>query len=207
MLPELVAGQTNDDKGVVPEFYMHAIQNTAKSEEEGRPIFDDVEMVRIYTIGDKYNIPEHKVKDKDRARWPREYEAFKANGTIATTGTPLEEWPALSLSRVKELKALKITTVETLADLPEGSIHAIGMGGRGLIEKAKAFIQAAAGNAIAEKMAKDNASLKRDLEMLREQVAELKDGDLALTVAALKKENAELKLSSKPKKRGRKKKV
>ena len=37
-------------------FYMKAVKNGFKSEQEGRPIFDDVPHIRIYTPGDKTNV-------------------------------------------------------------------------------------------------------------------------------------------------------
>jgi hypothetical protein len=176
----------NASKGVVPEFFIEAIQNKPKSLEAGRPIYDDVEMVRIYTIGDKLNIPVHKVTERDIARWPNEYNAFKENIEVAIQGTPLEEWPQLTVSKVKELKSLKIKTVEQLADLPEASLKALGMGGRALVDQAKAYINKAVSNAEVNRVIEENNRLKTDIEMLKQQIGELKDGNLV-------EENVELR--------------
>lgn len=162
-----------NQSGIFPKFFMKPVQNHAKSAEEGRPIFEDVEFIEIMIAGDAKSQVESKVSQKHIDRWPREYEAFK-NGLEATvTGTPITEWPAITASRAAELKALKIFTVEALAEIPDTAIQRIGMGGRDLVTKAKAYIEAAKDGAAVERYAKDNESLRNEVDMLKEQLKEL----------------------------------
>ena len=63
----------------------------------------------------------------------------------AVTGTPLEAWPVITRSQVEELKHFRVRTVEDLAALSDAAT-ASGMGLQSLKQKAKAFLEAAAGN-------------------------------------------------------------
>src|SRR6266481_6333615 len=58
----------------------------------GRPIFDEVEHIRIIAPGGKDNINDRPVTLADKRRFPRQYAAFKAGQSqIAASGTPLTE--------------------------------------------------------------------------------------------------------------------
>ena len=76
-----------------PTFYMGTRENPVKTREMGRPIFDDVEMVRITIPGDRLTNFVDEVSDEHRNRWPDHYAAFKRGELRASTGTPLEHWP------------------------------------------------------------------------------------------------------------------
>lgn len=162
------------DDGVWPEFYVKAEQNPRKSAEAGRPIFDEHEYVYIRLVGDKGTVFSTKVRDEHRQRWPREYQAWKTKTELSSTGTPLEQWPLLSVGTVQEMKALSIRSVEDLAGLSDAGIQRLGPGGRKWVEMAKAYLdQAEDGSAIPR--------LELELERLRMQVD------------ALQRQNAELR--------------
>lgn len=164
-----------NQSGIFPRFYYEPFQNKAKSDEAGRPIFDKREMVEIHIAGDNKSVTVAKVTDTHRHRWPQQYEAFKREEEIPIDGTPINEWPALSVTQVAEMKALNIHTVEALADLRDAGIQRLGMGGRQLVAKAKAYIEAASGNAGTEKLAAENETLKDRIALLESQLKELND--------------------------------
>lgn len=178
--------------GVYPKFYMRAVQDGPATAREGRPIFKDVEWVDIYLAGDKTTVPSFKVTDEHRRRWPDHYKAFRDGQAAPIVGTPVDQWPALSVSQVEELKALRIYTVEQLAGLSDQGLQALGMGARALQAKAKAFLDAAKGNAATEKYAQENEQMKAEMVRLQALV-----GDLA----------AELKATREGTKKGRTKKT
>src|SRR5574338_31676 len=92
-----------------PRFFMDAIQNMAKSQAEGRPIFDEKEMVEIHIPGDKLYSHVTQVHEVWRhiggqpvtyaQRWPNEYAAFKRGEERAASGTPLEHWPNPAMTK------------------------------------------------------------------------------------------------------------
>lgn len=160
-----------------PRFHMLPVQNMALSEKEGRPIFEDKEMVEIRIPGDpKISwvgpvTEQQKIEGQwvdSRARFPKEYEAFKRGEQVATTGTPLEQWPqpGMTSARVHELKALNVFSVEDLAGITDGNLGRLGMGGRELRESARRYIDNA-------KEIAGNSALVNELSELRARLAAL----------------------------------
>lgn len=180
--------QQQENSAVFPRFYMRQIEHKGKSLEAGRPIFVDVEYVEIIIAGDTKNIVNTKVTDVHRRRWPKYYEDFKNGVEGKAEGTPLKEWSTIPRTRALELNALNIYTVEQLAELPDGSIQTIGMDGRSLVTKAKAFLESSKQAGYAEKLALHNQSLKNDLDFLKGKIGPLLD-----KVDAMEKEINQLK--------------
>ena len=160
--------------GVWPEFYSKAESNPRKSAQEGRPIFDEHEYVYIRIAGDKGTVVSEKVTDQHRARWPAEYAAWKNKTALASSGTPLEQWPPLSLAQLHELKAVNIRSVEDLAGLSDAGIQKLGMGGRKLVEMAKAYLDTAKGGAAVSRLEHEREQMQMRLDALERQNAELR---------------------------------
>jgi hypothetical protein len=148
----------------VPHFYMGARENAAKTREMGRPMFDDVEMVRVIIPGDRLANFVDEVSDEHRNRWPDHYAAFKRGELRASTGTPLEHWPPMTTARVAEMKALNIFSVEDLANLSDAAVLRLGMGGRELRAQAQAYISSAKDNAAMTALVAEVERLKQMLE-------------------------------------------
>lgn len=158
---------------LIPEFYLHAIQNNFKSEQEGRPVFDDVEKVRIIIPGDKHTRVEERVTDEHRQRWPRQYEAFKTGLEQSPEGFPIELWPPISPALALNLKALGIPTVEALSVVTDAALGNIGIGARELRAKAKAYLQQAEdGKPLIAALA-DKERLEGELVVRDKQIADL----------------------------------
>ena len=168
--------QTREQDTARPRFYREAVQNHAASEKEGRPIFDDREMVEIIVPGDRLSTFVGYVDDRHRERWPDAYAAFKRGEQRAAAGTPLEHWPILTTARVAELKAMNILSVEELANVTDNVVVKLGMGARELREQARTFIDAARGGAASAAAAAENERLKEQMAMLQQQVAQLMAG-------------------------------
>lgn len=125
----------------IPRFFIDAVPDKARSEEQGRQCFREVEKVEIIIPGDKNNRPIHKVNDEHRRRWPDAYAKFqKTREETYGDGTPLEQYPALSKAMVLEMKAMGILTVEALAGLDDQAAENI-RGGRQIRERARQYIQ------------------------------------------------------------------
>lgn len=151
-----------------PRFYKEAIQNKAKSEQEGRPIFDEREMVEIKLPGDRLSSHVSYVMAEHRDRWPEIYAAFQRGEERAASGTPLEHWtsPSMTRARVAELKAANILSVEELSGVPDNVLPRLGMGARELREQARAYLDSAKDGA-------GNAAMAAELARLREMVERL----------------------------------
>lgn len=177
---EYVTPQKGEDL-TFPRFYIRPVQNNVRSEAEGRPIYEDREYVEITVAGDTRTTVDRQVKDEDRHRWAASYAAFKAGAEQAEDGTPLEAWPFLTPAMIMEYKAMKIRTVEHLAALSDVALTNLGTGGRTIRERAKAWLQQAAGDAPLSRV-------QSELEALKEQLA-VRDAtiaDLAAEIERLK---------------------
>lgn len=160
------------DKKLYIQFYVKAVMNGFKSSEEGRPIFDEVDYIRVIIPGDKNNVVDTKVTEEHKMRFPAQYDRFKKNQEQAVTGTPLEVWPQMTVGQVAELKAMHISTVEQLADLPDNLAQRI-MGSHQLRAKAKVFLEAAAGESVNTKMAAELEKRDNQIALMQEQLAQL----------------------------------
>jgi len=166
------------DERIPVQFYMGAVQNDSKTTEAGRPIFDDVECIRIFNSKD--NIVDRPVRDMDKQRWPRQYSAWKAGDQEAgLSGTRLDQWGVLTRAQAEEFKYFKIFTVEQLAEAPDSSSHNF-MGFQKYKALAKAYIEMSRGQApilkLQEQLEQANgtiASQKDQLDKMAERLERL----------------------------------
>lgn len=167
------AAQDPADARLWVKFETRPMQNEAKSTEAGRPIFEDTEWIKIMVPGDR-DTEEHPVNDHDRARFAKQYAAWKATGGSEQTGTPLEAWPQITRSQVEELRFFKVFTVEQLSQVPD-VLAAKFMGINALKAKAAAYLAAAEGDAPTVKLQAELS--KRDEEIATLQRALKEQGD------------------------------
>lgn len=162
--------------GAHPRFYMDTRQNKALSEKEGRPVFDDVEMVEVLIPGDRLNTPVFQVRDDHRKRWPKAYAAFRANQEAPLEGTPLDQLPGMTKGRVQELLYFHVHTIEQLAGMPDDLLmKAAPMDGRALRDKALRWVSATEGSAADEKLAAENRELREKMATMEQNSADLLD--------------------------------
>jgi len=164
------------------EFFIDPVENVKKSEAEGRPIFEDREMVRIKFVGDPKKelvAPAHDkfMRDRETGAWisyaeayHRHYEAFKTGQAALGEGTPIAELPFITAAKRAELKALNIHTAEGLAQLDGTNLQRLGMYGRDLKNKAQAYIDDAKAKAPVAHLAAENAALRERMEALEEML-------------------------------------
>jgi len=157
------------------QFYTDALEFKALSEKEGRPIFKDVPFVRIIVPGDMNNIIERVADDTDKQRFPNAWARYQNTESKATEGTPLEQWPQITRSLLKECKYFEIHTVEALSNISDAHVAKLGMGFADLRTKAKTWLDAAAGSATITAQAAENDRLKQMLADMQAQINELSE--------------------------------
>lgn len=162
-----------EDRGVFAEFYMNPVINNRKTEDAGRPIFDDILYVRIRTPGDRRTEVDRQAKEDDKRRFAYQWAQYQQGATQATSGTPLEEWPLMTPATVRNLKALNISSVEELAGVTDGNLQQVGMGARALRDQAIAYLSRASEGAETRKLAAENAELRAQLEATNANLANL----------------------------------
>jgi hypothetical protein len=161
------------DKNLLVSFYTKAVKNNFRSENEGKPCFDNVEYVKILLPGDKNTEVDRPATVDDKERFAQQYARFLQKKEAVIEGTPLEHWPVMDPATVEDCKASKIFTVEQVADLSDMQIQKLGMGYRELSKKAKAFLEYAKDTALPQKQAAEIERLHADNGELKRQLAEL----------------------------------
>jgi hypothetical protein len=168
-----LAVQHGKDEALIVTFSMEPVLQGAESEKEGRPIYKDTAMVHIRFPGDRTREIFTRAKQEHQHRFPRQWAQFQQKVAQVQIGTPLEEWGPISRSHAMTLKGVNIHTVENLAAVPDSALHAIGHGARELRAKAITWMKTSQDGAEALRLATENQTLKDDIAMLKEQVAEL----------------------------------
>lgn len=183
--------QSKMDEQLLVRFYIKPRPDHKATAEQGRPVFVDAEYIEIRIPGSRDAVA-RPAKPRDIARFPKHYEAFKNRTAEPETGTPLTEWPLITRSVVEELSFYNVKTVEQLVAMSDQNASQF-MGINMLKQKAKEWLEVAAENADAKKLADELA--KRD-----EEIEKLKAAIEAMSAPAPKKKAS-------PKKRPTRKKV
>lgn len=157
----------------IPQFFMKDVKNNFKSNQEGRPVYDTKEYVRIIIPGDRNSIPERPVKDVDKARWPKQYAMFAQGLEMATDGTPLEQWPPIDRNQVEFLKHWNVRTVEQLSQVNDVNVQRMGMGMMSLRANAALWLEQARSGAGISRVVQERDELKSQVTLLTEQLADL----------------------------------
>ncbi len=184
----------NDPDDLLVVLFKHlATENKPKSLQEGRPIYDDVEICEIRAPGSKDvkvfpatafarwiddPLTGEQTKQSYAERFSHQYRQFKAKASQTKQGTPLDFAPFLSEGRRSELKAQNIYTVEQLAAVEGAELKNLGPGGREMKNAATEFIgeskMAAPNLRMAEELAAlkaRNAVLEEDMKLKQERRA------------------------------------
>jgi len=180
--------------------------------------YNSVLMVRVSTPGDNKSSSDYWVEETYPKDFPHPMfgamrrneemfrrfgpyiEKYKASGAAGiVAGTPIEAWPVVGRAQVAMLKHHGIHSVEALSNLHDGQIHAIGMEGRGLVQKAKDYLATAENTAAGMKAMEEKRQLEERLGSL-----EAKYLDLAEALADLPEDaKAQVKKAVSEKAKGR----
>lgn len=160
---------------VFPMFRREAIRNEKKSIDQGRPVFDTVEMIQIVIPGDNKSSPVRLIKNSDKERFAEAYERFKREEEMVFDGTPVEAWPRLETRTVYALKAQGFFTVESIAECSDANVSKLGLGGHRLRELARAYLEAAKNGGVAERLAIENAQQREEMAAMAQAIENLKD--------------------------------
>lgn len=160
------------DRSLVVRFHMGTKLDREATDREGRPIYKDREYVTILVPGDKLNAVNRPTMPSDRARFPRQYAAFKNSQGEAVVGTPLVGWPQVNEAQRKELEYFNIRTVEQLANVADGFASNM-MGVQALKQAAQKFIAQSKDSAVVNKLNAELAQRDVLLATMQEQMAAL----------------------------------
>lgn len=162
------------DDGLHVEFCYEAVLQSFESQKENRPIYKDVEFIKMFMPGGKSEVFEE-VTDYHRQRFAKQYNGWLQSGKTPVDGYPLKLWPALTPAQVATLGVMNVHTVEQLANASDIVIQQYGPGGQNLREQAQTYLAAAKDGAPLRQLTEENQRLREDLDMMRQQLAELSE--------------------------------
>jgi hypothetical protein len=155
------------------KFFTRDVKDEAASAARGCYVSRKLEMVQIVIPGDKNNMVERRIKESDKTRWPKQWNAFRKMEDFIPDGTLIDTWPMLSRGQVEDLKYNNIFTVEAIAQLPDDRLSSLGLGARLLRKHAQAFIETSKSGALPAQLVAENDKLHGQVNLLMNQVSEL----------------------------------
>lgn len=175
--------EQGNDRSLYVRFFLEPVHNKNRSKAEGRPVYEDELFIEISAPADKTSVVIRPATDADKLRFPRHWAVFEKEGGEGVVGTPLKEWPLVSVSQIKEWNAMGIYTVEQLAGMSDNNVAKL-MGGLVFREKARTWLAAA--KEAAPMAAMQDELKKRDdvIAMMQRQIAELTSAPAADTKPA-----------------------
>lgn len=165
--------QHADDKKLLVRFDTRAVKNEFQTNLMGRPIFDEVEYIQIIVPGSR-DVSNFPMDDGYRNRFREAYEKWKLTkkDEPMASGTLLAELPWMTKSQIAELNYCNVFTVEQLAGLSDVNAMQF-MGNQKLRERAKNFLAAAEGEAVATKLQQELEQRDNQIEVLNRKINDL----------------------------------
>jgi hypothetical protein len=133
------------DSKLFAVFYQDTELDDQQSQEMGRPVHRNVDLVKIIVPGQKDSVVA-KATFEYQQRFPKQWAQYKQREEQVGTGTPLSELSFLTRAQVADLKAINVHTAEQLAGMNDSNSHSL-MGFHSIKERARNYIENAAGQA------------------------------------------------------------
>lgn len=174
------------DAGLFVEFRDEPFHLEFKSQQEGRPVYENRVMVRVYVPGDKTKVVDRMAKmddgdgvPSDPHRWPKAWAAYQQGVRAVQEGTPLSEWPKITRHQVSEFNAFNIHTVEQLAAVSDTALDGLGHGGRSMRDGAISWLQRAGDEGAVAKLeakhAEEMEAMRANMQRLEEMLTNPSD--------------------------------
>ncbi|WP_417814055.1 hypothetical protein [Thalassospira alkalitolerans] len=164
------------------EFEVRAVEDREATIKAGHPVYKDQYWATITPMGNGNTVVERiaeewladkkRQNDKFLRHYEQSFQAFKDGVEAPVDGTRIRDWPSVTPSQLKQLEQANVRTVEDLAAANEGSIRAIGMGGRALKQKAEAWLKSSED---VGKVAERNANLEQTVANQQEVISNLEN--------------------------------
>ena len=159
---------SNPDSRLAVKFYKRPVKLENESIEQGRPIFQEFDFIKILVPGDALTEIDTYVTEGHKTRFPIQWANYmnRQGSEESFSGTPITEWPLISVSQAEELKGIKFHTVESVAHASDQQLQRIGMiagmSPHNFRERAKKFLNLAEESAQVSKRDEELAQLKEE---------------------------------------------
>jgi len=161
-----------DDKLIVG-FYKKSVLNAARSRDEGKPVHEGRDFVKIQHPGETLNVVDRPVQDSDKNRWPRQWHNYQQGVRQVPDGVPINLLFPAKPEIETMLRGYNIHTVEQLAGLSAEGISTVGMGAQDWVNAAKRYMERADKGVNHHQFEKALAEKDQRILTLERQVAEV----------------------------------
>jgi len=161
-----------DDKLIVG-FYKKSVLNAARSRDEGRPVHEGRDFVKIQHPGETLNIVDRPVRDDDMQRWPRQWGLYQQGVRQVPDGVPISLLFPAKPEVETMLRGYNIHTVEQLAHLSAEGISRVGMGAQDWVNAAQRYMERANKGVNHHQFESALAAKDSEINALKRQMAEL----------------------------------
>lgn len=168
------------DETLAVRFYQKRVENEFLSSQEGRPVSEMRDFIRIEIPGNSLSIIDTLASDEHKKRFAMEwaqYHALSDKSQATVQGTALEDWPALTAAQAFDLKHFKFYTVEQVANASDQQIQSIGMlvgmAPFSFRDKAKAYLAAASDSSVVQKQAEELRIREQQMQDMKDQMRQL----------------------------------
>jgi len=175
--------QSEADKKLLVIFYKDVQKNEQKSTDAGRPIFDEIDLVKIITPGSRDSFVGVATPDY-QYRFPTQWARYKAGRSQEMTGTPLNQLPWLGVGQIAEFNGVGCYTVEQLVGMPDNLSQKF-MGHHAIKQRATQYMELAKAEAPVLKM-------QEELKKRDEEIAELRNMIEAMQSARKQEQTAKV---------------
>jgi hypothetical protein len=171
-----------EDAVLAVRFYRKAIDHEYKSEQEGRPVSQMVDFVRIEIPGNMLSVIDTIASPEHRKRFPVQWAQYQNERTDnpdggEVQGTLLRDWSILTPAQAVELRHFRFYTVEQVAAASDGQIQQVGMltgmSPFAFREKAQAFLKSSKDSSVVMAQAAEIARRDQQIADLQAQMAAL----------------------------------
>lgn len=162
------------DKALSARFFRVSVPNGTAAIANGGPAYVAEDHVQIFRPAE-HNLwaPVHRVEEIDKARFPRQWEAYQNSRAQVPDGFPIALMFPSDPDRVDILRSMRIHTIEQLAGVSEGALGKLGMGGRELVERAKEYLDKAGDREQWSAMERQREQDQAVIAALKAEMAEL----------------------------------
>ncbi len=164
---------SSDERKIIL-FYNKSVHQPRASQEQGRPVYNDVVFVRIGDPGEmKLSMIDRPATEEDKRRWPRHWMQFQNNAKQVPDGTPVDMLFPEKPSIIGTLKAFGVHTIEQLSHLSAEGIATVGMGATEWVNRAKKYMERAEKGVGFHKLESELKARDTEIAVLKDNQARL----------------------------------
>lgn len=162
-----------DPNSLVVIFYAKPILNPLKSQQEGKPVWENKDYVKIHQPGEKLMAEDRPVRENDKRMYANRWNSYLQDKEQVPDGVPLDLLFPYHPNVAMMLKSHHVYTVEQLAAITGDALNNIGMGAQDWQTKAKAYLEQANKGVNHHKFQKELDERDSKIKTLERQVAEM----------------------------------